>query len=175
MKEHYQVKHSSVSLVKTIDYWKNMEARNLPEVKRWCRQSGILGEVQQEAWGTKINEDPAIEMFGIQADDNMVGTCGLTDINYIHSTAEYSMLIFPEEQGNGYATQGLRLLLDHAFLDLGLYNIWGEIFKENRAGKSIAQKLGFTYDGTLRSRYFKEGKRIDTEIWSILATEWKHE
>ena len=94
--------------------------RNSPGVMKHCRQNDILGEYHQNNWLDKINEDPTIEMFGIADDKESVGTCGLTGISYIHRTAEYSILIGPENQGKGYATEAMRLLLDYGFKNLDL-------------------------------------------------------
>jgi len=156
--------------------------RNNPEIMKYCRQNEILGVMNQSAWTRKIEDDPSIEMFGISIPsqrtkeepyNHIVGTCGLTSISYIHRTAEYSILIGPEFQRKGYATKAMIALLDYGFKNLDLECIWGEVFTNNPVGLKLAKELGFKEEGTLRSRYNKEGKRIDTVMVSMLKKEWQ--
>lgn len=110
-------------------------------------------------------------MFGIETDSSIVGTCGLTSINYHHGTAEFSLLIGPKYQGNGYGKKGLILLLDYGFNRLRLETIWGEVMEGNPAHKVFA-KMGFNNCGTLRARYFKGRTRLDVHAIDITREEF---
>ena len=35
----------------------------------------------------------------------------------------------------------------------------------------VAEKFGFTYEGTLRKRNFERGRRVDLLLWSLLREE----
>ena len=43
----------------------------------------------------------------------------------------------------------------------------------NEASIAVARRLGMTKDGVLRESYPYRGKRLDMEIWSVLAPEWR--
>jgi ribosomal-protein-serine acetyltransferase len=36
----------------------------------------------------------------------------------------------------------------------------------------IAERFGFTFEGTLRKRNFERGQRVDLLIWGLLRDEW---
>lgn len=151
---------------------KAREWRNLEEVYKWCRQVEPLTKSAHEDWLQRIKNDQSMKMYGIKKDYREVGVCGLTSINHINQTAEFNLYIAPEYQGKGYGTLALKTLLMHGFGALNLNVIWGEVFVGNKA-LDIDLKLGFQVEGTLRQRYFKDGRFIDTNIISILRSEWE--
>ena len=42
----------------------------------------------------------------------------------------------------------------------------------NTRSRNAAQRLGMTHEGVLRSSFVVNDQRRDSEVWSILATEW---
>ena len=43
----------------------------------------------------------------------------------------------------------------------------------NVRSAAVAERLGMTREGTLRSSFVVNGTRHDTEIWAILSSEWR--
>ena len=43
----------------------------------------------------------------------------------------------------------------------------------NKPSLKVAERLGMTRDGVLRESYPHRGVRHDTEVWSVLAPEWR--
>ena len=39
---------------------------------------------------------------------------------------------------------------------------------DNDASKRVAERAGYLREGLMRSVYFKDGLRADTELWSLL-------
>lgn len=147
------------------------EWRNHPEIRRWCRQYTLLSHDEHMRWLDRIAKDPTVKMFGVRDGDAELGVCGLTSIDRQNQSAEFSLYIHPGAQKKGYGGQALRLLLRHGFLDMNLNRIWGESFDENPA-KAMFLKLGMKSEGTLRETYFKEGRFINSEIFSILRNDY---
>lgn len=124
-------------------------------------------------------------------DDIIVGTCGLTSINYFNGTAEFSLFIAPEHQRKGYARKALKLLLEYGFETMGMGVIWGETFIYPKEAKNFLnsyievieglanpawnmfKEVGFVKEGFLRDRYQKFGYNVCTYIFSIRSSEWK--
>jgi len=145
--------------------------RNDPRITAWTRQNGLISEEDQKKWRERISSDPSIQMFGILSPQGLnIGTAGLTSINHIHGTAEFSLFISPKEQGNGYGKSALIELLKYGFKHLRLNLIWGETFHGNQA-KAMFQKLGMKEEGRLRERYFKNGEYVDTHMVSLTRNE----
>ncbi|MEA2564816.1 MAG: [ribosomal protein S5]-alanine N-acetyltransferase [Acidobacteriota bacterium] len=75
--------------------------------------------------------------------------------------------------GQGYATDAARTLITYGFNDLGLHRITAAIGPDNTASLSLVGRLGFTYEGRLRDHVHTNGAWRDSNLYSMLATEWK--
>jgi [ribosomal protein S5]-alanine N-acetyltransferase len=74
---------------------------------------------------------------------------------------------------HGYMSDGIQLLLRHAFLGLRLHRVEANIQPGNRASIALARGAGFRREG-FSPRYLKIGGRWrDHERWAILAEEWR--
>ena len=70
-------------------------------------------------------------------------------------------------QKQGYAQDGLRLVIRYAFTDLKLHRLEANIQPENVASRALVQRNGFELEG-LSPRYLKIGGRWrDHERWAI--------
>lgn len=70
-------------------------------------------------------------------------------------------------------TQCKRLLLAHAFDDLGCIAVEFRTSSYNRASRRAIERIGGKLDGTLRShRLHSNGVVRDTCVYSIIAMEW---
>ena len=164
----------SLSTLKEENLEKYRLARNSPAIYRWCRQIGLISEIDQKNWFIRQNSDPKIQMFEINAPANkksgLVGVTGLTDIDLINGRAEFSLYIMPEFQGLGLADPALKTIFKFGFNTLNLNSIWGETFDGNIAA-SVFEKLGMKKDGYRREFYYKEGQYIGATIYSLLRSE----
>lgn len=75
--------------------------------------------------------------------------------------------------GQGYMTEGLRLLLREAFTTLGLHRLEANIQPDNVRSKALAERCGFVKEG-FSERYLKIGGRWrDHERWAITKEIWR--
>jgi ribosomal-protein-alanine N-acetyltransferase len=71
--------------------------------------------------------------------------------------------------GQGYMSEGLELLLRHAFDGLGLHRLEANIQPSNAASIALAKRAGFRLEG-FSPRYLKiDGHWRDHERWAIVA------
>lgn len=145
--------------------------RNDPQIYKWCRQFEPLSYDKHMAWAKSLKDRADVRMFGVYVGGACVGTAGLTSINSINGSAEFSLYIGPEHQENGYGAKALQTLVDYGFKVLRLHHIFGESFAGNPALRMFEQ-IGFVREGTRRQYYFREGKYIDAHVFSVLSTEW---
>ena len=146
--------------------------RNERCVWEWCRQNTLISEAAHQRWLERIETDPTIKMFGIHNEIlEHIGVCGLTSIDRVNQTAEFSLYIAPHEWKKGYGKDALKTLITHGFNDLNLNRIWGETYDGNPALKMFLS-LGMKHEGTSRQAYFRNGRFIDCHRVAVLRSEW---
>ncbi|HEX2189159.1 MAG TPA: OsmC family peroxiredoxin [Longimicrobiaceae bacterium] len=75
--------------------------------------------------------------------------------------------------GRGYMTEGVGLVLRHAFAALRLHRVEANVQPDNAASIALVRRLGFVREGYSR-RYLKIGGRWrDHERWAILEEDWR--
>jgi RimJ/RimL family protein N-acetyltransferase len=101
------------------------------------------------------------------------GWLTLMEIQPAHAAIEIGHIWFgPRLQRTRAATEAMVLLMKHAMDDLGYRRLVWKCNDLNAPSKRAANRLGFTYEGTLRAHYVMKGRRRDTAFFSILEDEW---
>jgi RimJ/RimL family protein N-acetyltransferase len=80
--------------------------------------------------------------------------------------------------GNGFVTEAVQLLTDYLFATKKVNRIHLVIVPENAASRRIAEKCGFSLEGTVRGAFFNDGRSQDVLMYSLLRTDprpWRHE
>jgi len=101
----------------------------------------------------------------------VIGGAGLHTIDWDNRNAEVGYLIRKASRGNGYATEAVRILLNHAFKDLQLNKVCARIFAANEPSKKVLENCGLAVEGTLRKERFRDGIYYDELRYGILYSE----
>lgn len=107
---------------------------------------------------------PGMVSFAIDVDGEAVGCVGMSDLR-VHK-AEIGYWLSEDYWGRGIATQALRLTTRYGLNDLGLRRIHASVFTFNRASVRVLEKAGYAYEGCLRKNEIKDGRLLDTLIYS---------
>ncbi|MEU5607268.1 GNAT family N-acetyltransferase [Streptomyces sparsogenes] len=98
---------------------------------------------------------------------------GTININSIirgrYQGASLGYAAFAPSAGHGYMTEGLALILRHAFTDLRLHRLEAAIQPANKASLALIQRLGFRYEGVSPDYLYIDGAWRDHERWAITA------
>ena len=70
--------------------------------------------------------------------------------------------------GRGFTTEAIQLLVDYLFATKKQGRIQLDIVPGNAASRRLAEKCGFTLEGTARAAFFNDGRSQDLLIYSLL-------
>jgi RimJ/RimL family protein N-acetyltransferase len=99
----------------------------------------------------------------------MVGLHGITGPDAKHGAqAEIGYWTAPAARRQGYTVEAVRAVCRWALSELKLDRIEWIAFDGNEASRAVARRVGFTMEGTLRSRMVQRGRRTDVWIGSLL-------
>ena len=79
----------------------------------------------------------------------------------------------PADRGHGFGTAAVMLLLDVAFLGLGLSNVQLRVFEFNHAGIAAYRRAGFTEIGRRRGSYSMGGRSWDEIYMDYRAEDFR--
>lgn len=97
-----------------------------------------------------------------------LGLVSLRDVNHEHACAELSFWLATGAQGRGYAAEAAAALVHHGFVALNMHRIEAYQMVRNVASARVLARIGFEFEGTLRERVVKWGRREDANLWSKL-------
>jgi ribosomal-protein-alanine N-acetyltransferase len=104
-------------------------------------------------------------------DGRFLGAVGLHNIDPESGRCSAGYWVAAPERRRGVAQRGLRLLCDYAFGALAVHRVELWIEPENVASLRVAEAVGFTREGLLRSFMSIAGERRDMLMYSLLPTE----
>ncbi len=85
---------------------------------------------------------------------------------------ELSYLLYdPDTRGKGIMTEATRLMMRYLFETKTINRLQLCIHPDNQASRRVAEKCGFTHEGTARGAWFHRGKHQDMEVYGILRNE----
>ncbi|MEV0384673.1 GNAT family protein [Nonomuraea sp. NPDC050643] len=111
-------------------------------------------------------------LYGIWTDGRLVGGVLFRTMDVEQGTAEAGCWLEPSAAGRGLVTRAVRVIIDWAVRDRGIHRVEWQAASENEPSVAVARRLGMTRDGVLRESHLHHGRRLDLEVWSVLAPEW---
>jgi nucleoside-diphosphate-sugar epimerase/RimJ/RimL family protein N-acetyltransferase len=144
------------------------------------RQNKPLTMENQQQWYINTvlesydSENPSTKQFMIIDEESCLGYGGLCYIDYINQRAELSFLLDPQVtiEGDEYYSQILKefvhKIVHIAFDQLKLHRIYAETYQYRKAHLKAIEEAGFTYEGTLREHFQKDGQLHNSLIHSII-------
>jgi RimJ/RimL family protein N-acetyltransferase len=109
----------------------------------------------------------------VRATDLLVGTCALSQLDADNGSALFHITIGEKEAwGHGFGTEATRLMIDHAFGELGLHRVALTVFSFNERAIRSYRSVGFVVEGRAREAIWREGRWWDEIAMSILGSDW---
>lgn len=150
---------------------------SLAEVSQWLpnlNASLTLEKVQSyiELQPSLRSERKAYNFAIVDARDNSIlGGCGLTLINWRHRFANLYYWVRSSRTGQGIASAATLLLAHFGLESLELHRIEIVVAIRNSASIRVAEKVGATREGILRSRITVHGTIHNAFMYSLIPTD----
>ncbi|MFE1914384.1 GNAT family N-acetyltransferase [Streptomyces anandii] len=112
-------------------------------------------------------------LHGLWLEGKLVGGLLFRVFDAAAGTCEAGCWLEPAGTGRGLVTRGARVLIDWAVEERGMHRVEWHASSANEASIAVARRLGMSREGVLRESYPYRGVRQDTEIWAVLAPEWR--
>lgn len=114
---------------------------------------------------------PGFEVAITDADDVLIGTCGLRIRDEDSDVVAIGYMVSPAARGRGIATRATRLLIGCAWT-IGAHRVALDAFATNTASRRVAERCGMTQEGVLREAHLGNGGiRHDVVLYGLLRSD----
>ena len=149
-----------------------------PDVMRYWSRPPMTVRAEAEGLIDEIGESfstrSGFNWMVVQPDDDaVIGTVALFRFEPRHRRAEIGYSLRSDHWGRGLAAEAVTVMLDWAIRTLGLHRVEADIDPRNEGSRKLLERLGFASEGVLRERYFVGDDVSDTELFGLLAEDWR--
>jgi ribosomal-protein-alanine N-acetyltransferase len=147
---------------------------NDPEVTASLKYNLGATRREEEAFFDRIESRNGTDYTWAIVDETSrhIGFVGLHGINGRHRSATGGILIGERDAwGKGYATDAVRVRSRFAFDRLNLHRIEGHT--TNPAMRRVYEKCGYRHEGTLRAKFWRDGRWLDAEVYALLERDFE--
>ncbi|MEW9570457.1 GNAT family N-acetyltransferase [Rhodanobacter sp. Si-c] len=140
----------------------------------WCNED--YGLERAEAWATQCRDNwHTGEQFAFAVRDaasgELLGGCGLNQLNAMHRSANLGYWVRASRQGQGLAAAAARLVARFGFAELGLVRIEIVTLPYNHASRRVAAKLGAVFEGMARQRLWAWDRAHDAAVYALIPAD----
>lgn len=125
---------------------------------------------QPQEWESARNYNFAITSA---EGESFLGACGINSFNHQDQFASLGYWVRSTRTGGGIATTAARCLARAAFEALPLNRIEIVVAVENVASRRVAEKIGGTFEGVLRSRTVVRDRVLDAAMYSLIPDDFQ--
>ena len=112
-------------------------------------------------------------IYALRVEGRMVGGALFRIFEPAAGLCEVGVWLAADATGHGHVTRAVAAMLDWALVERGLHRAEWHCVPENLASRAVAERLGLRLEGTLRESWEHDGRMWDTEVWALLAPEWR--
>jgi ribosomal-protein-alanine N-acetyltransferase len=106
--------------------------------------------------------------------NEIVGVINLNNVLLgAHQSASLGYYAFLPHAGQGLMSEGMQLVIQHAFAKLKLHRLEANIQPENLVSIALVRKCGFKQEGLARGSVKIRGRWRDHERWAMLSSDSK--
>jgi RimJ/RimL family protein N-acetyltransferase len=110
--------------------------------------------------------------FAVEVDGELVGICGLHEIDHYHGVCDLGIRIGKEFWGQGYGQDACRTLVEYAFRHMNMRKVGLTVLADDERAVGAYRAAGFVEEGRLRQHHWFDGAYHDTLRMAVLRDEW---
>lgn len=154
------------------DFLKMLEWGNDPELRYLMGQ--WKEDMEDVDWYKRLKDGKTSQMFAIYtSDDGLIGDIELINITWRNHQAELIIRIGDKRYwGQGYGTDAIILILQYAFMELKLQEVYLRVHNYNRRAIRCYEKCGFKKEGVLRFKNYRGRKGYSIILMNVLRHEF---
>ena len=169
-------------------YVRPLENSDIPTISRWfvdlddlsafdrCMRIPLSLDASEKAWSDAVGNDVSTGKYWFAIDDKenqTIGIIGLESVSLINGDAVLPVCIAKTARNKGVGIRSAALMLDIAFLQLGLNRLTSYYRADNEVTRYLTERGGFRQEGCMRQAWFAGGQHVDMIIVGILRQEWR--
>jgi ribosomal-protein-serine acetyltransferase len=116
-------------------------------------------------------DDGRVLVAGVWDAGAIVGGALLMHHDAHNGVVELGCWTVAAAEGRGVARAACVELIRVARRDLRVERVTWQCTTQNTRSRALAERLGFRYEGTLRGDYVLHGRRLDTDVLSLVGAE----
>ena len=133
-----------------------------------------LSDLKSYYQNQKKSKNSILLAICLKKNDQHIGNCSLTNIDWVNRRAQYGRLIgITNQNTKGCGTEALKLLQAYAFKKLNLNSIWTGVSEKNIASIKSNLKAGMKKVGKFPDSVFYDGIFVNMICFSITKKEFE--
>lgn len=165
-------KELQISTVEKDDLSFIHKLKKNPDIMQyWCNEPYTTKEQILKDYENR-QTDTTIREFIIYKSGEKIGYTSLFNQNARHRSATFAIMLDPSQQGNGYATEAVRLIVEYGFNILNLNKINLDVVDFNEKAIHVYKKVGFKIEGEKRQQFYINGEYTNGILMGLLKEEY---
>ncbi|WP_019037319.1 GNAT family N-acetyltransferase [Psychroflexus tropicus] len=125
------------------------------KLKKYQEKTGILWALIEKSTGT------------------FIGDFAFFNLDHKNDRAEIGYTLKPEFWKQGLMKEAMRSVFNFGFKDLYLHSLEANINPANENSRGLLLRMGFQKEAYFRENYFYNGEYLDSEIYSLLKSDFE--
>jgi len=160
------------------DIFKYAGNENVCKLTTWSAHKSVedsLKFIQEYAFKKYEEETPEPYGVTLKGEDKVIGTVGAFWSSRKNQVMEIAYALGEENWGQGFIPEAALAIRDYCFLQHKISRLQSRCLKENKVSAKVMEKIGLTYEGTLRNSEVIKGVARNMVYYSMLPKEWERE
>lgn len=110
--------------------------------------------------------------YGLFEAGRLIGVLELSNVNSPDKAGRIGYWLSKPVHGQGRMTRACDALTDDAFGRCGLNRVEIQAAVDNKRGRAVPERLGFTLEGVARQAKRLDDRFVDMAVYGMLASDW---